>query len=308
MKQSILKKLTDIFFYGNIFAGLCAVALCIETSALHQLKLNGIHFYTIIFFGTVYFYTFLYLKGVPVNDLNERVTWYRIKYSVLKKTQNMILIFLVADMLFFIWKYHESFALLNSHKLTLIVLFPLIALIYTYNVMPFPNIKKLRRIGWLKPFVMGFVWSGVVTVYPIIFYQIQVGSQMNVFSLPSGLLWLQNFLFIATLSILFDIKDYNDDKNNNAKTFPVQLGINKTILFVIVPITAIGFAAFWRFSTQHHFPVSNIFINAVPYGLLFISLFSIIKKTRGVIYCLLVIDGLVIAKAICGITGMLLLK
>jgi 4-hydroxybenzoate polyprenyltransferase len=308
MKQSIPKKLTDIFFYGNIFAGLCAVALCIETNALHQLRLNGIHFYTIIFFGTVYFYTFLYLKGVPVNDLNERVTWYRIKYSVLKKTQNMILIFLVADILFFVWKYRESFALLNSHKVTLIVLFPLIALIYTYNVLPFPNIKKLRRIGWLKPFIMGFVWSGIITVYPIIFYQIQVGSQMNVFSLPSGLLWLQNLLFIATLSILFDIKDYNDDKKNNAKTFPVQFGINNTILFVLVPITIIGFVAFWRFSTQHAFPVSNIFINAVPYGLLFISLYSIIKKARGVIFCLLVIDGLMIAKAICGIAGMLLLK
>lgn len=308
MSQSIPKKLTDIFFYGNIFAGLCAVALCIETSALHQLKLNGIHFYTIIFFGTVYFYTFLYLKGIPANDLNERVAWYRIKSSVLKKTQNMILVFLVADVLFFVWKYHESFALLNSHKITLIVMFPLIALVYTLNVLPFPNARKLRRIGWLKPFIMGFVWSGIVTVYPIIFYQIQVGSQVDVFSLPSGFLWLQNLLFIASLSILWDIKDLNDDKKSNAKTFPAQFGINRTVTFVIVPIIILGFAAFCRFSTQHSLPLSNIFINAVPYGLLFISLFSITKRARNIIYCLLMIDGLMIVKAICGITGMLLLK
>lgn len=308
MNQSIPKKLTDTFFYGNLFAGLCAVALCIETNMQHALKLNGIHFYTIIFFGTVYYYTFLYLKGVPVNDLNERVVWYKVNPLVLKKTQNIILIFLVADVFFFIWKYKESFATLNSIKYGQIILFPLIALTYTYNLLPFPNMKKLRRIGWLKPFVIGFVWSGFVTVYPIIFYQIQIGSHAEIFALPSGWLWLKNFMFISTLCIMFDIKDYEEDKVNGLKTFAVQFGASNTIRFIIIPLVLIGIFSFLRFTIHQGFPVLRIAINFIPYILLLISAYTLLHKKRSIIYYLSVIDGLMIVKAICGIAGVLLLK
>lgn len=308
MNQSIPKKLTDTFFYGNLFAGLCAMALCIETNMQHALKLNGIHFYTIIFFGTVYYYTFLYLKGVPVNDLNERVVWYKVNPLVLKKTQNIILIFLVADVFFFIWKYKESFATLNSIKYGQIILFPLIALTYTYNLLPFPNMKKLRRIGWLKPFVIGFVWSGFVTVYPIIFYQIQIGSHAEIFALPSGWLWLKNFMFISTLCIMFDIKDYEEDKVNGLKTFAVQFGASNTIRFIIIPLVLIGIFSFLRFTIHQGFPFLRIAINFIPYILLLISAYTLLHKKRSIIYYLSVIDGLMIVKAICGIAGVLLLK
>jgi len=308
MTQSLPRKLTDTFFYSNIFAGICAVALCIETSVQHRLKLNGIHFYTLIFFGTAYYYTFLYLKGVPVNDLNERVTWYKIKQSVLKKTQNIILIFLCADALFFVWKYSHSFASLNSQQYGLILLFPIVALTYTYNVLPFPHIKKLRRIGWLKPFIIGFVWSGFVTVYPIIFYQIQVGSQASVFSFPSGLLWLKNLMFIATLCIIFDIKDYEEDKSHKLKTFAVQFGVQNTIRFIIIPLVLIGILSFLRFSVPRGISAAGIVINTIPYILLIVSAYSLVNKKRSIIHYLSTIDGLMIVKAACGIAGVLLIK
>ncbi len=307
MRQSILKKLTDIFFYGNLFAGICAVSLCIETTVQHGLRLNGLHFYTLIFFGTVYYYTFLYVNGVPVENLNDRVVWYKIKLSVLKKTQNIILLFLIADILFFVGKYFDSFKTLNGPKYGLILVFPLIALTYTFNILPFPNIKKLRRIGWLKPFIIGFVWSGFVSVYPIIFYQIQVGSHAEVFSFPSGWLWLKNMMFISTLCIMFDLKDYKEDKEQGLKTFAVQFGIQNTIRFIIIPLVLVGLFAFYMFTIKHHFPVSRIIINSIPYLLLLISAYSL-KKQRSIIYYLSVIDGLMIVKAICGIAGVMLLK
>ncbi len=308
MKQSIPRKLIDIFFYGNLFAGLCAVALCIETSVQHKLKLNGIHFYTLVFFGTVYYYTFLYLKAVPATDYNERVAWYRVKYSVLKKTQNIILIFLLADAFFFVWKYHESFATLNSHKYGLILLFPLIALTYTYNILPLPSRTKLRRIGWLKPFVIGFVWSGIVTVYPIIFYQIQVGSHVEIFSLPSGWLWLKNLMFISTLCIMFDIKDYEDDRTHGLKTYSVQFGTNNTIRYIIIPLVLIGIFSFLMFTIHKGFPAFRIAMNLVPYLLLIVSAYSLLHKKRSIIYYLFFIDGLMVLKAICGVAGTLLIK
>jgi hypothetical protein len=83
------------------------------------------------------------------------------------------------------------------------LLFPIVALTYTFNLLPFPEIKKLRRIGWLKPFIIGFVWSGIVSVYPIIFYQLQIGSVQDFFALPSGWLWLKtSCLFLRFVSCL----------------------------------------------------------------------------------------------------------
>jgi 4-hydroxybenzoate polyprenyltransferase len=307
MKQSLFQKVTDSFFFANIFVAICAVSLCIETSVQHGLALNGIHFYTLIFFGTIYYYTFLYVKGLPPTNMNERVAWYRVKYSVLKKTQIMILIFLVADLLLFIWKYQKAFANLNNQKYGLILLFPLVAATYNFNVLPFPHMRKLRRIGWLKPFIIGFVWSGFVTVYPIIFYQIQVDSHAPIFSFPSGWLWLKNLMFISTLCIMFDIKDYEHDKAQGLKTFAVQFGERPTILYIIIPLVTIGMLAFLRFTIQHGFPTLRIAINSIPYILLLTSAFSLLHKKRSIIYYLFVIDGLMIVKALCGVAAVYLL-
>ena len=303
----LYNKLTNAFFYGNFFAGLCAVFLCIETNVQHNLALNGVHFYSLIFIGTAYYYTFLYLKSVPNQLINNRVLWYQNNKQTLKKTQNILLVFLIADAIFFIWKYYDAFSNLTSVKYGQILLFPLIALTYTYNILPFPKIKKLRRVGWLKPFVIGFVWSGFVSLYPIIFYQIQTDSHADFFSLPSGLLWLKNFVFISTLSIMFDLKDYEEDKSEGLKTFAVQFGVSNTINFIIFPLVLLGLAAFTVFSIKNNFQIGRIAMNAIPYMLLIISAYSLRKK-RSIIYYLFIIDGLMIAKAICGIVGMLLIK
>ncbi len=305
----MFKKLAHTFFFGNFFYGLCAVMLCIETNMQHKLALNGIHFYTLIFLGTIWYYTYSYLKHTPTEYQNERTKWYVKNAAILKHTQNIILFILIADAAFFIVKYQQSFVAMNSLQYGQILLFPIIALTYTFNILPFPEIKKLRRIGWLKPFVIGFVWSGFVSVYPVIFYQLQTNHvHADVFSMPSGLLWLKNFMFISTLCIMFDVKDREEDKKAGIKTFAVQLGIKKTILFIIIPLVIAGIVAFILFVEKNHFPYQRIMANAIPYILLLITAYSLIHKKRKIIYYLFVIDGLMIVKAICGIAGMLLIK
>ncbi len=303
-----MEKITDTFFFGNFFVGICAVALCIETNAQHGLALNGVAFYTLIFLGTAYYYTFLYTKETPDHVVNERVIWYQQNKSILKITQNIILLILFIDLAYFTNRYFNSITQLNGIKIGQIFIFPAIALTYTFNLLPFPEIKKLRRVGWLKPFAIGFVWSGIVSVYPIIFYQIQVGSHAPFFALPSGLLWLKNFMFVSTLCIMFDLKDYEFDKQEGLKTYAVQLGISKTISFIIIPLVCIGIFTFLKFHAS--IPASNtpaIILNLVPYLLLLIAAFSL-RKHKSIIYYLFLIDGLMIVKAICGISAVLLIK
>lgn len=303
MSNSITNKIFNTFFYGNFFAAICAVALCIETNVQHKIALNGFHFYTIIFLGTAYYYTFLYLKEIPNQDLNERVLWYKKNRSILILSQKILLALLLISFVLFIYRYFDAFVNLNSVKYGQMILFPIIALTYTFNILPFPEIKKLRRIGWLKPFIIGFVWSGVVSVYPIIFYQLQVGSNQPFFALPSGWLLLKNFMFISTLCIMFDVKDYEHDKQEDIKTFAVQLGIQKTISFIIIPLIIMGITAFILYNQQYKIQsVPSAIINLIPYLLLLITAYSLRKK-KSIIYYLSVIDGLMIVKAVCGIAA-----
>lgn len=305
----MLKKLLYTFFYGNFFAGLCVVMLSIETNVQHQLALNGIHFYTLIFLGTAWYYTFTYLKHIPDEYHDERMDWYKKNAATLKLSQRIILIFLITDALFFVWKYKESFAAMKSVQYGQILIFPVIALTYTFNLLPFPEIRKLRRIGWLKPFIVGFVWSGFVSVYPIIFYQLQTNHiSHDVFAMPSGLLWLKNFLFISVLCIMFDIKDYDADKKEDLKTFAVQFGINNTIRYIIIPLVVICILLFACYVHFNHFPYQRILMNVIPYIFLIAVSYSLLRKKRKIIYYLSVIDGLMVVKALCGIAGMLLIK
>ena len=114
-------------------------------------------------------------------------------------------------------------------------------------------------------------------------------------------------MFISTLSIMFDLKDYEEDKSEGLKTFAVQFGVSNTINFIIFPLVLLGLAAFTVFSIKNNFQIGRIAMNAIPYMLLIISAYSLRKK-RSIIYYLFIIDGLMIAKAICGTVGMLLIK
>ncbi|HNL82947.1 MAG TPA: hypothetical protein PKG56_06090, partial [Chitinophagaceae bacterium] len=129
-----------------------------------------------------------------------------------------------------------------------------------------------------------------------------------IFAMPSGLLWLKNFMFISTLCVMFDLKDFEIDKKDGLKTFAVQFGVSNTIKYIIIPLVIICIAAFIIFVEQNHFPYQRILLNIIPYLFLILISFALLKKKRKIIYYLFVIDGLMILKAICGILGMLIIK
>ncbi len=304
----LLLKLLKLFFYSNYFIGLCAVALCVETNLQHNLPFNGKIFYTLVLLGTATYYNYVYMLAIPKTKYSDdRIDFYRENEKLVRTLHwlNIIICIILAGYLFV--KYFDSFIRLTNIKWGLIAIFPLAAISYTFQVLPFPHLRKLRRIGWAKPFILGFVWSGIVTVYPIIFYQVQLNYDSPVFSFPSGWLWLKNWMFISLLCVMFDIKDYETDKRNNLRTYAVQLGINKTISMVIVPLVIVGLISFYIFTISKGLPTVRIAFNTIPYLLLIVSAYSLQRK-RPVIFYLAFIDGLMIIKAICGILGTELIK
>ena len=164
----------------------------------------------------------------------------------------------------------------------------------------------MRAIGWLKPFIIGFAWSGLVTVYPIFFRQLQSGIAKEAFIFPSGLYWLQNFLFISVLAIVFDIKDHTTDIRYGLKTYPALLGISKTLHLVVVPVTLLSLGSLFLYGYYTQLSFAPALVQTIPYILL-LMIIPLLKTPRSTLFYLTCIDGLMLTKGVCGIISILFL-
>ena len=297
-------RFVSYFFFSNIFLGISAIALCIETNLLTNLSLNYFPFYIITFLGTSIYYTIIYVRNVQAKYHNERTLWYRRNLKYILKT----LKFIVATAIFFVIvlliRNRHSLLSLTAEQWLLLILFPLLAVWYTISPGIFP-LKNIREIGIIKPFIIGLTWSGFVTFYPVFIWQIQKGLPGTPTLFPSIFLWLQNFLFISILAIIFDIKDYRNDLLHYLKTFPVILGIKKTLFCIALPLLVLNIFAFAAFQLQHHSSMMQTILQAIPYVFLTLIIFKH-NKPKKLLYYLAGIDGLLLLKAICGITSIII--
>lgn len=303
----LLRNTIPIIFYGNLFYGLCAVALCLETNFQHHIPPNGPHFYLLVFTSTVVYYSRIYYKSISSLSTNKRTIWYRENQRVIKASLLVALLFIAVDSTYLLFKLRNAVLTLHMIQWALMIVFPLIAFLYTFKVIPFAGLKQLRGIGWMKPFFIGFAWSGLVTVYPVFFRQMQSGTASGQLILPSGLFWLQNFLFISALAVMFDIKDHISDSRLHLKTYPAMLGVRKTISLVIIPLVLVSLAVLFLHQIQHHATLPQLLIQLIPFILLFIVT-AFFQKDRGILFYLVVIDGLMLVKGICGIISISIFK
>ena len=301
-----MNKIIRVFFYGNIFLGVCAAALCIETNLLFDIPLNSFSFYLFIFFCTWLYYTLIYVRSVGAKSYNDRTIWYRNNFIVIKKICKISVIITAAIAVFLLIENIGTFFSLSFLQVTLCATFPVIAGWYTFSPAFF-HIKKIRHTGWIKPFIVGLTWAGMVTVYPLFIYQAQIRNASEVEGVSFILLFLLNFLFFSVNAIIFDIKDYRTDSFHRLKTYPVILGVRNTFRFIIFPGVILDFIAFFLFEQHQHFSLLQTFIQLVPH-LLLIYIILIHRQQRSVLYYLAAVDGLVFLKAFCGITSIIFLK
>ncbi len=160
----------------------------------------------------------------------------------------------------------------------------------------------LRRIGWLKPFVLGFVWAGVVTVYPAL-----VRSMLDGTPVPDpGVtvrLFFKNMMFVAVLAVLFDIKDHAGDHRDDLRTIVVQRGLRTTLFRIGLPLTLLGLVTFLGYGALHGFSLMKLLLNTVPFVALVAVIYALCRR-RSILYYLVVVDGLLLVKAVCGSVAM----
>jgi hypothetical protein len=296
--------LVKTIFFGNYFYGICAIALSIEATLQQEFPFNHILYYILVFLCAVFYYTLAYM-GEPASDgvSNVRSVWYARNSKAIKIRQRILLLLILVcgiDYTINIW---EQLLQAPAMSWSLIFLFPAVAaLYYGVNTKLFGGIN-LRKIGWLKPFVIGFTWAGLVTVYPIVFSSIENATDF-VPGFRNVLLFIKNFMFVSVLCILFDIKDYATDANHQLKTFVVKTGLRKTIFYIIIPLSTIGLGSFLTYASLNHFSFFKILLNTIPFILLIAVAYSLHRR-RPIIYYLAIIDGLLLVKAICGSIAMI---
>lgn len=300
------KKLTEYILFGNLFYGLCAVALAIEAAFQLQIPLNNGLFYLVLLSGSVVYYTYAYINEKYLNPHNRRAAWYYTHRRTVKITQTLFSLVAVAGTVVLVARYYPGLKVIPlSHWLTALS-FPLVAAFY-YD-MPVLRLLSLnlRRTGWMKPFVIGFVWAGTVTYYPLLWNEIETG-QVYPFALMTGWLILKNWMYITVLCIMFDIKDYASDSNNHLKTFVVRVGLRSTIFHIMIPIALAGLLSLLLFAWYQHFLLTRLLFNVPPFLLMIWVAYSLHER-KSILYYLAVIDGLMLAKAVCGILGTILTK
>jgi hypothetical protein len=302
MRLSSNNSIIRFIFFGNYFYGLCAVALSIEASLQQLYPLNSLLYYTIVFCATTLYYTKAYITEVTTDTNNKRSLWYVEFRRWVFFSQIMLTIIAGIGAILFLRKNWFSITHLSWQNWLLIFIFPFVAGLY-YGVSN-KRLRKynLRNSGWPKPFIIGFAWAGAVTVYPVLFYSI---DQRLVFepTLVGCFLFIKNFMFITVLCIMFDIKDYAVDYNHQLKTFVVKMGLRKTIFYIIIPLCIIGLGSFVLFAIARHFHILKILINTIPFIALITVAYSLHRR-KSILYYLIIIDGLMLAKAICGIIAM----
>lgn len=118
-----------------------------------------------------------------------------------------------------------SFLFIHIHAQLLVVGVGLISVLYPLDIKYKQKSYRLRDLPLIKIGLIATVWSASTVLLPSV-YQYIATKQIFLFMLQ----WL--FIFIITIP--FDINDMITDKANSLKTFPIVLGIKRTISLEIV--------------------------------------------------------------------------
>lgn len=231
--MKLLRKAFDFLVYSNVFIGLCAVALVFTNQLAigEEVKFDKECWF--VFFSTVFTYSALKLRrGANEPASTTHHTWADSNNQLYK---NVLLISLIGTLSFFI-------NLNIQAKLTVVVL-ALITAFYGFISVPFTNGRKLRHLGLLKTLFVALVWSVTTVLVPLAGQY--PDTDMLVFLL------IRRFVFVAALTMVFEVKDYENDKQAKLKTLPMVLGVEGTkilaqvLLLMLIGINVLQYFAFY---------------------------------------------------------------
>ena len=295
MKVNSFYTWKGLLLWSNHFYGIAASLLTIETTMLILNQLPSFFLVAFIYIGTLVYYTYAYFNETSTGLYNERSKWYQSNKGYLKIRQ-IFLILLCISIGVFKLQLIEIFILLSIGLKLILCIALVIILLYYYAHKIFKRVN-LRNKGLLKSMSIAWVWVVVCFILPIV---IQSQGKYN-FSAHYALVHLlQLYLFILILAILFDIKDINRDNDENIKTLVAKYGIKPIMYTFIFPLVLVYLwvSFFLLFRLQESFVY---FLTPLLISFLIVMVGYLVQKRKAIHENILLIDGLILIKALLGI-------
>ena len=279
----IFQQVVSLIFYSNFFIAACAAILVYETGTIFKLSPDIDWFSLLVFLCTVNIYGLhYYLKSLKPGD-DTRMLWCR-KNSFLIKS--ILIVFTIAIAYL---AYTHSQILFSSNNLLWSLLIPILSIAYSFPFLP--GRRALRHIGWLKLPLLAFVWSFVTVGLPVLY-----AGKTNLSQ--AWVLFANRYFFIMALAMLFNLRDYEEDKKENIFTPAVVMGpakilsTGKWMICILNMITTLLLIRVFQFQ----WPVQIIAL-FIPVILLFL-LFHYFRSDKNEIRFSLLHDGLMPVKAL----------
>jgi len=204
-----MRRIFDFLLFGNFIVSLGCFFLIYSTSIQLKLPGNPLYYATLTFFSTLFIYNFqrlFYTKEIANATDSERRIWVVQNQHVIKWLSLISFAGIVVS-LFFVG--------IN----TILLLIPFFILSLAYFL---PSIK-LRKYGFLKIFILCFVWTGTTAIIPVFKNNLQIETQHYIHI-------ISRFSFMMAICLPFDLRDITVDKASNIKTVPLHIGIKRTKL------------------------------------------------------------------------------
>ncbi len=247
----------------------------------------------LIHISTVIYYTHAYLLDRKEGIYNERSSWY-LKYKKYIYTRQIIYTLIGIYIAIFNCKIFDL--LISSNILFWVLILVTLFFCFFYYLPTIVSNKKniIRTSGYLKSISIAWVWAIATCVIPV-----WLSGKFNLIAakIPFWFHFIQIFLFIFILAVLFDIKDINRDQQELVNTIAVKIGKDKIRTRIILPLLILSFILALieiQFLNESSF-------NILPHLLLLALVYwvsKLIMSVQSIFYNILLIDGLMIIKVI----------
>ena len=275
----ILRKIIDGLLFSNVFIALAAVCFCLETYVESGMSPHIDLLTTFVFSATLFAYLFTRTDSLRyVQNLPQRLQWLK-THSLAVRVMSIIA---MAGMIL-------SFLQLDTSTQIAAIPAGVITILYSIPFVKESNkMVRLREIGFLKVFLIAFVWAYTSTVM----VQLHLfGEVMDVRHLL--LHFTANFFFIVAITVPFDIRDMQPDRQAGIQTLAVRLGERKTRWLAYGCLSVYWLLNFARFGGQltDIYTISDTIITLVGFFVIYWA-----GKDRNEYYYLGVLDGFIILK------------
>ncbi len=176
----------------------------------------------ILFVSTIAIYNFSILSTKPKNPEKSphlRVRWFFAHHRLMVTLTIVSILSLV-----------PLFFLISMESRLLSIFLGIISFAYGMPLFTLGDQKfGLRNIPGLKQFLITLVWTMSTVLLPVL--EAQDMHLTNISLRDTTILLAKRFLFIAALTVPFDIRDLFIDRESGLKTIPVVIGEKRAYLF-----------------------------------------------------------------------------